>query len=54
MSTLEEFPADISFEAWISHIFDHKDPDWHWDVDLPLWEEEAEPQRTLEFLNRFF
>ena len=54
MSTPEEFPADISFEAWISHIFDHDDPDWHWEMDVPLWDDEAEPQRTLKFLNRLF
>jgi hypothetical protein len=54
MSTPEEFPADISFEAWISHIFDHDDPDWHWDMDVPLWDYEAEPKRTLEILNRLF
>ncbi|CAN1534128.1 hypothetical protein MCEMSE15_01506 [Fimbriimonadaceae bacterium] len=54
MYGIELLPTEISFEAWISHIFDHDDPDWHWKADGPLWDEEAEPQRTLEFLNRLF
>ncbi len=54
MSTPQELPAEISFEAWISHIFDHDDPDWHWKADAPSWDEASNRAIALNHLDRLF
>lgn len=54
MSAPEVLPTEISYDTWISHVFEHDDPEWHFHDDAPQWDEEAEPQRTLEFLNHLF
>lgn len=46
--------GESGFDDWITHIFDHEDGDWHWDVDAPCWNEEANPKRALEFLDQLF
>jgi hypothetical protein len=53
-------PDDVSFEAWVSHVFDHPvlDPQWWWQVSASArpqsWDEGADPARTLSYLTRLF
>lgn len=55
-----QLPDDISYERWMRHVFDHpvlKDAWWWHDEEseyYELWNEEADPERTLEFLTRLF
>jgi len=53
-------PDEISYERWIRYVFDHPvlRTAWWWHGETSehyeVWNEEADPGRTLEFLTRFF
>ncbi len=55
---LEPLPADISYERWVEHVFDHPilDPQWWWrdDSHYEFWDEDADSVRTLSYLTRLF
>lgn len=43
---------DLGYDDWLVHIFAHDDPDWHRDRDAPVWNCEANPRRTVEYVTR--
>jgi len=50
-------PLEISsFEEWISYIFDHpvSDPAWHWDIDVPQWNEEDHNAEVVAYMTELF
>ena len=58
---MNELPADISFEDWVRHVFDHPyymDTDdgmqWWFVGDEPFWNEDANPALAIDHLTRFF
>jgi hypothetical protein len=46
--------SHLTFEAWTNHVFDHENPDWHWDLDEVEYDVDADPAETLAHLNRLF
>lgn len=53
-------PDDISYEEWVRFVFDHPVLDTHWWWQEPesgylqVWNESADPGRTLSFLTQLF
>ena len=57
---MPRLPSDISFERWVTYVFDHPilEPQWWFEV-LPeeedcSWDEDAVPTRTLAYMTRLF
>lgn len=61
----KHLPDDIEFEQWVYYVFDHPvaNEEWRWQAwwwhdeesdEFQHWNDEANPERTLEFLTRFF
>ena len=48
--------GDLSFEDWITYVFDHPvtDPAWHWDIGRDYWDELGQPAITVAYLTRAF
>ena len=46
--------TDLSFEEWITHIFDHPvtDPAWHWDMNAEWWSSSSEEQ--VSYMRQLF
>ena len=59
-SKAPHLPDDLSYEDWISFIFDHPVMDPQWWCHTPdsglyqYWNEEADPSGTLAYLTRLF
>lgn len=51
-----DLPFDLSFEAWLDHVFEHEvtEREWHWAMDAPAWDFRDAPQRAAEHLVRLF
>ncbi|RYG32951.1 hypothetical protein EON81_19415 [bacterium] len=49
-------PNAFSFEEWVKYVFDHptEPPERWWSSSAIDWGEEANPERTLEYLIRLF
>ena len=49
-------PAEASYEEWVRWVFDHPvtQPAWHFGVDAPWWNSEADPRRTVSHLRTLF
>jgi len=53
-------PNEITYEEWISYVFDHPvlDPAWWWQEEdsehYQFWDNDANPPLTLAFLTRLF
>jgi hypothetical protein len=51
-----KLPADLSFDEWLLHIFDHDDdpnmPWWYWSIDADYWD--APPGQVIAMLTRLF
>jgi hypothetical protein len=48
---------NLTFEKWLTHVFDHPVPvsnenAWYWDIDRDWWEEDS--PETVDFLTRAF
>lgn len=45
-----------SLTDWINHIFDHPvtDPEWHWDIDVKLWDDDIPPQHSTLLIAETF
>jgi len=56
----ERLPVAISFDEWLSHLFDHPVLPENWWVEgndfgnLKKWDETVDPARTLSFLTQLF
>ena len=49
--------TDLTFEDWLTHVFDHPVPEgqenaWHWDLDRDWWEEDS--PASVDFMTRAF
>jgi len=47
-----------SFDDWIKYVFDHpvhpQKQAWYFDLDAPMWDEQAAPQRTINYITQLF
>ena len=51
---MPDLPADLSFDDWILHVFDHPatGPELHWGPDAPYWP--GPPAAIVAHLTRLF
>ncbi|MCH7905458.1 MAG: hypothetical protein IH944_12960 [Armatimonadetes bacterium] len=53
MPNIEEFQIN-SFEEWVVHVFDHDDPDWHWETDAKWWDSDKHPEASVAYMTQLF
>lgn len=56
---MTDLPDVIPYERWVAHVFDHPVEETHWcshvgDEFFQVWDEYANPPRTLEYLTCLF
>ncbi|MCH8274152.1 MAG: hypothetical protein IH851_05120 [Armatimonadetes bacterium] len=44
----------LEYDEWITYVFDHDDPEWHWEDDAPFWNEETHWELTVDHLTKLF
>ena len=44
----------LEYEVWITYVFDHGDPRWHWELDAAEWNEGAHWELTVDHLINLF